>query len=174
MKDIEFIHIPKCAGTSVRKVFDNVTTGHKSFRKHNINADFTFSFVRNPFTRLKSLYRHQHSKDMKGVGGMGFQEWFNRTVVEEDRAWLHNPDYWKPCFWWLSDEEGNIQVDFIGKVETIDKDWRRLCEKIDINVILGKYNQTTPNGEAYTEDMKNVVFNKYQMDLRLWYPNLIQ
>ena len=170
---IEFIHIPKCAGTSIRKAIDTVTTGHFSVRDSPNDPDFRFTFIRNPFDRIASLYRHMWRGNIAGVKELGwdFHKWFDLTVVG-DQANRWNPKYWKPCYWWLTDEEGNMPVDFIGKIEQIDKDWEKLCKILDKNVILGVHNKSTNYNQNYTSDMISFMHKKYKDDFRVWYSNL--
>ena len=59
-----FIHIPKCAGTSVEVNFSNKHSNHCPVavfaRKYprKFKNYFKFSFVRNPFDRLVSVYAY--------------------------------------------------------------------------------------------------------------------
>lgn len=70
-KKFLFIHIPKCAGDSIRELLLSSANGGSQFlRKHSANADaermmgeeinrFTaFAVVRNPFDQVVSFYEH--------------------------------------------------------------------------------------------------------------------
>lgn len=178
-ENIEFIHITKCAGTSVRKTLGIEKMGHNPVRTNNdINEDtFVFSFVRNPFDRFASFYKWHWRSNIMNVRGnsISFADWIDYTIVQETRPYHYNPTYWKPCHWWLSDEKGNLRADFVGKVENIKEDWEKLCEKLGINLILEKHN-TTEKVEIetkYTPRMKEYVLSKYKKDFQTWYPNLI-
>ena len=69
---IIFIHIPKCAGTTINEIlgltasFENSegTNGHGDMNYHAPllkKGYFCFSFVRNPFKRVCSLYHFFHT-----------------------------------------------------------------------------------------------------------------
>ena len=181
-KKIEFIHIPKCAGTSIRKTLGIQTAGHRPVRKTNHTEDkFLFSFVRNPFDRLASLYRWQYRRNIYSIKSedISFQRWFMLTVVTETKPYFYNPDYWKPCSWWLKDDEGNLGVHFVGKVELIDKDWKKLHDifksgGVDIPEQLPVENTTEKKNETYTPEMIEIMVEKYKQDLINWYPEILE
>ena len=60
-----FIHINKCGGTSIDKVFSGKFRGHKkAFDYKKLNPKefenyFKFTFVRNPWDRVVSFYHYQ-------------------------------------------------------------------------------------------------------------------
>jgi len=173
--NLEFVHIPKCGGTTVRKLLDTGTTGHFSVRDFYEEHGFWFSFIRNPFDRIASLYRHQYSRDLRDLKtkDISFENWFYLTLVEDKRGEIHNYKYWNPCYWWTHFEDGTCPLDFIGKQENMEEDWEKLCEKIGKNVILEQHNITRmPRDQVYTQDMKNWMHKFYKKDFDLWYPNL--
>lgn len=140
-----FVHIPKCAGMSIETAFVDAhgLTWESRFPlllTPNNNPDlgpprlahlkpaeyrrigyapewmwreyFTFSFVRNPWHRVVSLYRYMRYDercsfrtfvvDVLANELMQTKRWFVGQQVE-----------------WLLDEEGGLEVDFIGRVENI-------------------------------------------------------
>ena len=62
-----YVHIPKTGGTTIKNLLKEVD-GNLSLQNHSpitsINNEdiFTFTFVRNPFTRFMSLYYHECRK----------------------------------------------------------------------------------------------------------------
>lgn len=179
MEDIAFIHIPKCAGTSIRQALDIEKIGHYPVRdidRSKLDDIFVFSFVRNPFDRMASFYRFLRKGDIRKIASdnLSFQEWFKRTLVDKIHYYYYRPAFFDPCFDWLS-IDGKLAVDFIGKVENIERDWEKLCEKLGRSVILDKHNTTDSKIDTeYTNKMKQFMFDKYSKDFETWYPNLIE
>ncbi len=158
-KGTAYVWIPKTAGTSLanalkkRKVFKRTGQEHlwgripdeskEQFRAENwqhISAQdiiqiigreewdrcFTFTFLRNPYDRLVSFYEYSRSarKDPKSVqfgkpDPGSFEEWLDTT---QPPGQLH----------YLTDENGEILVDFLGKYENLKRDLLTISWKIKV------------------------------------------
>ena len=63
-----FIHIPKCAGCSIEKIFNSSMMDHqtaleiKSKHAEKWNSYFKFTIVRNTWERLVSIYHFRKEK----------------------------------------------------------------------------------------------------------------
>lgn len=86
-----FIHIPKTGGVSIiRNILEPLgveRTGskpnHHPYRPELFEPDwFVFAFVRNPYTRAVSMYRHQAMKNKRGMTENGFADWLVRMQFE--------------------------------------------------------------------------------------------
>lgn len=175
--EYKFIHIPKCAGTSVRNALQIEDAGHTPVSKlprHKLDDIFTFSFVRNPYGRIASFYRYLRRDDIRNIkkDNLSFQDWFYLTLVEQKHFYYYRPQFFASCYDWVS-IEGEIAVDFIGKVENMEMDWIKLCEKLDKSVILDQYNSTKPSKQTFTKEMNDIIQERYRKDLETWYPKLI-
>ena len=163
---IIFIHIPKVGGESIRSFFSN---DDRNISKHAtarqirdyIGKDlwdeyFKFSFVRNPFSQVVSMYHHlrktllypDQTKRKYGKRIMhpkkacliaikhSFNTYVKRIYKEKQiqdealrtKSWPVN--HFQPLSEWITDEEGRIIVDFVGKLESIDEDFQFVCRKI--------------------------------------------
>ncbi len=145
-----FTHIPKAAGVSLRiaimgKIpFDKGIPGHIPIKYYqmslgnDINHYFKFTFVRHPVARLYSAYKFLKKGGWKKNN---FKEdlVFSTTVLykfhsfEEFVDWLTPSTrfiyiHFYPQVYFLVDTKGQILQDFIGKVETIDKDYKKLTD----------------------------------------------
>jgi len=140
-----FIHIPKCAGTSILNNFNIPQTGHLSLYHYiklfgTLDEYFVFTFVRNPIDRFLSAFNYL------SLGGRNKwdEEW--KTKLNINKSNLKN------IIFFLNEARGkNIEIpvhfrnqtsflkkskfqkfnkknlNFIGRFEHIDNDFKELC-----------------------------------------------
>jgi len=150
--DMIFIHIPKTAGSCITHALKtqkplmmrNIRVGadrHITLKKltaeigHKaVASKFTFAFVRNSWDRILSLYCHiienGHNNSLwrnnvphyKDIG-------FNRWVIEELE---HAPTYWGAGAITQQSDWISPGVDFVGRFENLEKDFKIVCKKINI------------------------------------------
>lgn len=156
-----FLHIPKSAGTSIHVMFDTpvlnslhlvkrrftgqgiVSFGHMSYRKLVAEgrvpkafdaSSFKFAFCRNPYDRLVSLFAYlQHiNKVPHGESFLGFCRKLHRDGFEP--IGLYNARGLSQCnpqARWVE----NVRLDFLGRVESMNEDVRRLAEKLGVEQV---------------------------------------
>lgn len=146
-----FVHIPKTAGNSITQQLVQMRAGHgnalspkvsKHAKAQQIKAligatkwedYFTFTFVRNPWDLMVSSYHwwcqkapnlgKNHRRRAKTVQQLGSFEAFLRSPIGSNRI---NERY--GCIKdWIVDEQGKQMVDYIGKLETLQEDWKQIC-----------------------------------------------
>jgi hypothetical protein len=100
--------------------------GFECATKDQMDSYFKFAFVRNPWDRVHSWYRNVmrdelHRKELSIAPDLSFAEFVQKHL-----------DVWalRPQLSWLTDENGDIAVDYIGKFETLEEDYRIICEKV--------------------------------------------
>lgn len=143
-----FIHIPKAAGTSVLKelsnngkIYRDHSTWFDYYRNNSIkfNNYFKFTITRNPFDRAISTYTYLKKGGNK-VDDLYFSDLFesNNITFEKfileylDEETIHEHTLFKPQYLFIYDYKYNLQVDFIVKLENIDKDFEYIKSKISI------------------------------------------
>jgi len=180
-----FIHIPKCAGTSVYKSLnlDFLGSGHAPASKHSEFLDqgyFSFSFVRNPWDRIASCYRYFKSMNPKDRWYKGNQKLADLAKqISFDEFVIRIPEFQKM----MIREEGSIRsgihfqpfsyfldarVDFVGKVEGINHDYMSIRSRLNLPLkIVPKINSTKQQNyrQLYIEETKNIVYNIYKKDI---------
>lgn len=170
-KNFIFIHIPKTGGNSVNRVLQQyaVIPPRTLLECHipasvmrscirDYNTYFSFSFVRNPFDRLVSLYYFSRKH-------RAFPATFKEYVELVYRGdYPKSPDQYSklynPC--------GKLLVDFVGKFENIQHDFTHVCNKIGIQpVALPKANATKHPDykDCYTPELVKYVGELYADDL---------
>jgi hypothetical protein len=200
-KKFIFFHIYKTGGTSIYKSLDRyidkpnillkklAKAGNNQFYKEilndilnngHVNAIdakdnlppkifknyFKFAFVRNPWDIQVSLYyytlknqKHFQHKMVKDMGSFDkYIEWRVNNEVRLQKDFLYSND--------------TLLVDFVGKIENIEEDFKIICKKLNIDDVKllhknksnhkkyhSHYNDRTRKmiEEAYKEDIK--IFN---------------
>ncbi len=182
-----YIHIPKTAGISINKaLFGNYGGGHKTVLVYKrifgpvlFNRYFTFTFVRNPYVRLLSAYRFVKN------GGFKKQEWawaeqnisgydtfdeFVKKWINEDNIWSYN--HFKPQYSFVCDIGLHPEVDFIGKMESIDDDFEYVCNRLGVQNNLSIYNKgKTDNSDwerFYSDYSLDKVAEIYRRDFEIF------
>lgn len=150
-----FIHVNKCGGTSVEKalgipkVHDTVSQRIEWIGEAVWKRMYTFSIVRNPYTRVISHYKYRVKTNQTGLGkqDLSLNDWIYRAYAEKDPEYYNNPLMFAPCVDWLTVEEnGEIAVDKVIKLESIDAEWDALIKESGISYrSLPHANTTTSN-----------------------------
>jgi hypothetical protein len=136
-----YFRVPKVASTSILISFRKNHEFNK-VEEYNKNS-FKFTFVRNPFDRLASCFRHVIQKgslqNIQNHPELHKNMSFERFVEVVSNTKIENMDiHFRPQYTFLPETP-----DFIGKFENIQKDFKLICDKIKIkNVELRHENKT--------------------------------
>ena len=149
-----FIHIPKCGGMSIQNKFlvnrskpelllgknkdpqkgpprlnhligeDYILKKHIS--KQDFDAYYKFSFVRNPWARVVSLYKYL------GYFQIMTFDTFVQKYFEKD---LFNSKEWfwfvRPQYDYIYNSDNELMVDFLGRTENLNNDFKEICKHIN-------------------------------------------
>lgn len=133
---------------------------------------YKFAFVRNPWDWQVSMY-HFILKDPAHVrhgivsSMSGFEEYLEWVIATRNPY----PRGASKLQWdVLSDDQGNIITDFVGRYETLAQDFAHVCRVIGINASLPKINTTTHRDyrSYYNERTKNMVAEHFKEDIELF------
>ena len=184
-----FVHIPKTAGIAVgHAVYGRHTGNHTTiaeyqmtFSKAEFDSMFKFTFVRNPWDRLLSAFLFLKA----GGRNEGDQQWaethlgnfpdfehfVNDWVTTEN---VMKGIHFKPQHQFLTNPHSDeILVDFVGRFEDLEADWKALRQKIATVAELAEVNvNTAKKGDDYrthyTDEMAKIVERVYQKDIQLF------
>jgi len=146
-----FIHINKCGGISIenalgipRQLHDTAHQRRTFLGKERWAKMFKFSIVRHPYSKVCSHYRFRVKTNQSGLGDrhLGLNEWVEASYGKKNERYYNNPLMFAPCFDWLSDENGLILMDFVGRLETIGQDWQTIQQHLNTDAPLRRFNQT--------------------------------
>lgn len=137
----------------------------KKYKREIWDNYFKFAFVRNPWDRVVSEYHYisQQRKDLRELLGLSlgdsFIDYVNKINVSKKIETQLS---------YISDENKNIIVDFAGKFENLDKDFQKVCQKINFSGSLKKVNASGHKHyqEYYTEAAKRMIGRLYGDDIK--------
>lgn len=177
-KNFYFIHNPKSAGTSVRKILQKYAIPNHPFAGeyqiyvesldrtvewfHLTAADarevlpqpegkFRFGFVRNPYDRFFSSFNeHVYQHQITGVNINSFILSLDRMKLRYDWRYTHLcPQHY---FFYIGN---HCVADFLGRFERLEKDWSFIQRTLNMSAeLLGRFKKT----ERYTN------YRKYSLD----------
>lgn len=173
-KKFIFLHIPKCAGNSLKDALPISNNLHShsplSTYSDNLKHDYyKFTFIRNPWDRFVSAYFYLITGGMKTPQDLRAQNQIAKYKSFNDFIFNCNFDdiwHFKPISFFLDDK-----IDYVGRVETIQSDFNLICKRIGIpHIILKQNNSTThnPYWEYYDDSAYKFIAEKYQNDIETY------
>ena len=126
---------------------------------------YKFAFVRNPWDWQVSLYHfalkdpsHRQHELFKTFES--YEKYIEWRVAED----LHlQKDF-------VTDENGELMVDFIGRYETLDRDFKEVCERVGVEYQLPHLNKTPRKNydHYYTPRAAALVAEAFKEDIELF------
>lgn len=180
-----FIHIPKCAGSSVcSALFDGWMPGHLPLYWYEqqfpeqFSSSFKFTFVRDPLERAYSAYAFLRGNEL------GERDRRSQALVRHYRdfddfigRWLHPENvrkqlHFAPQTDFMVDSMGYMAMDFVGYQEHLDRDFQVLCEQLGVVSSLPHLNGSQHRQSALARDFcsvrtRRLVRRVYQRDYEM-------
>lgn len=183
-----FFHIPKTAGVAVsQSLFGNLGLGHiniegarQRFSDEEFRVYFKFTIVRNPYSRVYSAFHFLKN------GGFSIRDeaWAleNLAGIDDFQSFVHDwltPDHCELMTHFLPQykfvtclDSGRIELDFIGRYERLNKDFKIIKRNMKNRQKLKTKNITPPKPPlVLTNEMRDVIHCCYAKDFELFdYP----
>lgn len=177
-QDVIFIHILKTAGTSIYNAIGQnfklhlpVTEVIRRVGKSNFENAYKFAFVRNPWDKVYSHYKYNVKTNQQAMkeNPIDFNEWVLKCFGEnKDYFYYHRQIQFTDQLTWLEDHSKNIAVDFIGRFESINEDFEKIREHLNIDhglPHLNKTNEINSYREKYNSVTKEIIAATFKRDI---------
>ncbi|MEO0406177.1 MAG: sulfotransferase family 2 domain-containing protein [Cyanobacteria bacterium P01_A01_bin.135] len=191
-----YIHIPKAGGVSIyNSLFAEAigkehvkSVGHYSIRDYQlifgsktVQDYFTFSIVRNPWARVLSAYKFLRRGGFHKWDAIWAEKHLSKFNSFDDFVirWLtpHSACramHFIPQHNFLVSCSGQLKIDFIGKLETIEADFDAIRKTLNIDCRIRHLNRSKPTSDrrgyrrSYTAQSQRIVEQVYQKDIEVF------
>lgn len=171
-----FIHINKTGGSSIEKAL-SIKHEHKTaIEKRDELGEiqwkrkFSFAIVRNPWDKVVSHYHFRVMTNQTDLGSkqVDFETWVRLAYGEKDSAYYDNPKMFMPQLDWISDCDGNMLVDYVGRFEKLEEEFKTICTKIDLSRCGLPHVKKSRRGdyrEYYEDESARIISTFYEKDI---------
>ncbi len=166
-----YFRVPKVASTSLLLALRKVDPADKSDEYDK--SHFKFTFVRNPFDRLASCYRHVIRRGTPEVldGCPGMSRTMSFETFVEALSKIEKPEkmdmHFRPQYTFFPEKP-----DYIGKFENLKEDFAEICQKIGLHPpeLLHRNSTDKTIFKDYYRDSKILqkVVNCYKKDFEMF------
>jgi hypothetical protein len=185
-----FVHIQKTGGNSVCTALGlpkNHPHKHMSavelrdiYGEAAWNSAFKFAFVRNPWERLVSWWSmidwqrgHKYEQATEfGKLVLDTAETFEEFIVKFDQMpddeFFKNDWLFRPQINMVADAQGKLLVDFVGRFERLEDDWRQVSAALGRpDLVLPHINKSPHRGYAsyYSPQTRDIVARHFRRDI---------
>jgi hypothetical protein len=178
-REFLFIWINKTAGVSV----SNALGINKDLYNHytamelreilgptEFESKFKFGFVRNPWDKVVSEYRFRiWTYQNELTSDTSFSTWLKSTYVDRDPKYYDWPKMFLPQLEWITNEKGEIAVDFIGRFENLQNDFDVISSAIKIDRQLLRHENRSRESAGYRhyydQETKTIVEKLFKADI---------
>ena len=133
---------------------------------------YKFAFVRNPWDWQVSMYhfilKEKNHIRHQLVQSMGSFEEYLQWVINTKKPFARGATKFQKDM--VTDNEGNVIVDFVGHYETLAQDFRHVCQVLNLDASLPHINRTSHRDyrSYYNEKTRKMVAEHFKEDIDLF------
>lgn len=176
-----FIHIPKAAGLSlVESIYGLKSSNHNTWIDYyNLNKEmfdeyYKYSITREPSSRLKSAYSY-----LKAGGRTEVDQYWKKNYIDGYEtltdfinfglsiAIKDEVEHFIPQYKFIYNQDHDLMVDFVGKYENIENDFKTITSKIPTRYELTKTNQQKQYSHQISSEDLDIIKEFYKTDYEL-------
>jgi len=167
--------ITKCGTSTMREMF-NIPQNQLQLRKPSSTSYFSFTFVRNPWSRLVSTWKDKCFSDTTSVVYKEMYSPYRNSFKDFIFTLSEDPDKFYATWEGIIDRHVRPyidlcplnDIDFIGRFENLQHDFNTVCDKIGIpEKKLPHKNKTKHKHytEYYDDETRQIVAERYAKDI---------
>lgn len=145
------------------RAHDDIIAARRRMPAEQFDRYFKFAFVRNPWERLVSEYEYilsqpGHGRHRRVARLEGFHEFVRMQIPRRDAYQINM----------ICDRKHRPLMDFVGKVELLDQDWRSVCTRLAIPFEKLPRRNVTRYGaypEFYNPALRNLVARHWRREI---------
>lgn len=178
-----FIWINKTGGYSIAKTL-GIGEGYNHYTAielrdivgiNTFDKIFKFCFVRNPWDKVASEFSFRcltYQNDL--TESSIFADWVELAYCRKDPRYYDWPKMFMPQLDWITDENGEIIVDFIGRFENLQNDFDEICDRLNIGRMKLPHlnisrNRSNPSyQDFYDHETKTIVEKWFKKDIEFF------
>ena len=168
-----YYSVAKCGSSTIKKVFNFQPT---RIRKLTSTSYFSFTFVRNPWSRLVSTWKDKCFSDTTSVVYKEMYSPYRNSFKDFIFTLSEDPDKFYATWEGIIDRHVRPyidlcplnDIDFIGRFENLQHDFNTVCDKIGIpEKKLPHKNKTKHKHytEYYDDETRQIVAERYAKDI---------
>jgi len=187
---LEFVHIPKTAGSAIEIAASNKGINWGSQKKqgtvleeqpstwwHNPTQIHpgakTFTVVRNPYNRIVSEYNYKLHNPTCENNSDSLNNWVEKKLGSLKTNPHINDNHFMPMHKYIYDNTGYKKVDHVLSYENLDTEFPRLMQEYELDIVLPK-EKINPKGCTMTvndlsQHAKDLIRKTYEKDFNLFY-----
>ena len=150
----------------VCRAHDDIRAAQRRMPAETFDRYFKFAFVRNPWERLVSEYeflldRATHGRHARVKKLNSFNQFIHMQIPRSDAYQINM----------LCNRQGNLLMNFVGKLENQQRDWQIVCKRIGIPYQELPYKNVTQHRrfqEYYDNESKTLVARHWAREIEMF------
>ena len=170
-----YYSVAKCGSSTIKKVF-NLPPEVENIRKLTSTSYFSFTFVRNPWSRLVSTWKNKCFSDITSIVYKEIYSPYRNSFKDFIFTLSEDPDKFYAKWEGVIDRHVRPyidlcplnDIDFIGRFENLQEDFNTICDKIGIPQQQLLHENKTKHKhytEYYDDETRQIVAEKYAKDI---------
>jgi len=150
------------------RAHENILTVKRLMPAERFDRYFKFAFVRNPWARLVSEYeflltRPHHGRYKRVKKLKSFNQFIQMQIPRRDAYQINM----------LCNRQGELLMDFVGKLENLHADWQFVCDRLGIPSLELPHEKVMQNRrrfqEYYDDEGRQLVARHWSREIELFH-----